>query len=64
MKLLTSAKDIKPSDFVKYRPKIEKTIEQKPKKQEVSKKQTLTNDEDDNWDDRDYEYWMRVYGYD
>ena len=62
MKLLTKAKDIKPSDFVKYHPKIEKTVEQKPKKQEVSKKQTLSDD--DNWDDRDYEYWMRVYGYD
>ena len=62
MKLLTEAKDIKPSDFVKYHPKIEKTVEQKLKKQEVSKKQTSSDD--DNWDDRDYEYWMRVYGYD
>lgn len=62
MKLLMEAKDIKPSDFVKYHPKKEES------KIEKSKAVTKTTNKKDDlcgdlWDDRDYDYWMRMYDY-
>ena len=61
MKLLTEAKDVKPSDFMKYHPKIEDDVKEKPKKHIAFQDPTIFDYDEDDWSEeqlrRWYEYW-------